>query len=165
MSARPIQVYLDSQDYSRLSEPSLGAELRSVLDYLIQKSNERSIDVRLSLPHVMEGIAVDPRNFVYAKRRLQLMKALSHGRCLVDTFSLLRLEGANVECLDLSESVLRDDGVWFPGLHSIDMELPSLTDIFLENETFRAANRQTRRRIKAEMLRPDGRLTPKGQDT
>lgn len=144
-SRRPL-VYLDSSDFSVLSDPRrLTPALEKVLFRLRQAASESLVDFRFSVIHVCEIAPVSTSSQEAARRRAQLIWDLCGTHALIDHHSLLRQE-----VLHGVLSATSNEGKWYP---PIDDFLP--TNIFGHcreelDATFRreGMNREHRRKAK-----------------
>lgn len=114
----PVQVYLDSSDYSRLSETHLDPELRAVKEQLFRLRDEGACEYRYSYVHVLEMAPVDETAINASERRLGLAMELCGTRCLRSTDAI---EGhelvrgvTNAERADVAYA-FSDFGDWLPG--------------------------------------------------
>lgn len=101
----PIVVYLDSSDYSTLSDPARLAtdpSLADVLAALLQLRDRSVCEFRYSFVHVMEMLPLDENSFTRAEARLGLMQDLCGRKCIRPYDEIDREELKNA----LNQSVL-----------------------------------------------------------
>jgi hypothetical protein len=125
----PIQVYLDSSDYSRLSDHrahEADPQLNALLQYLLQAVSARRVEIRFSAIHVAEAAQTTPDAQPHALSRVRLMKRLSQGRCLIYWEDLVQLDvlsavlgrrGRNIE-MRFPAYAYSNDGQYYPDISS-----------------------------------------------
>ncbi len=161
--AKPIQVYLDSSDFSNLSNPAIRtSEHEAVERRLLEWQQLGKIDLRFSYVHVIEAAPVRREDIELAKRRLIHIQHLCGHRSLIDPFSLLEHE---IRCVasqvQLSnEFVYRDNGLWMPPLDEKSLDVPSPTKVLREEIDSMNLNRQQRRAAHSRFLGKNGQLRP-----
>lgn len=112
----PLQVYLDSGDYSALSRPSKTAELQAIETELIAMQADGHIQMRYSHLHVIEAAPVDKASIQFAEARFQKIQSLCGSRCFASALSIIEEEVRHPgEMKPYRENQLhRDDGNWLP---------------------------------------------------
>jgi hypothetical protein len=83
MRNKKLQIYLDSDDYSKLSNPNVLAKephKREIRDYLLQLVERNIIEIRYSVLTISEMIHVDESAKSYAVQRAELLASLSRGK-------------------------------------------------------------------------------------
>lgn len=86
-----IQIYLDSDDYSKFSNPKVLAkepQKKKVRDYLIQLVEKNIIEIRYSSLTICEMIHKDKSAKHYAVQRAELLVSLSRGKVLLPIYDL-----------------------------------------------------------------------------
>lgn len=113
---RPVTVYLDSSDYSLLSDPKrLTVELSSVLAHLQQWSNEGSIACWFSGAHLSEMAPLDSVYIDAAQRRANLLVELCGTKALISPDRLLAQELRSAVGMDKStHSIFSSEAEWYP---------------------------------------------------
>jgi hypothetical protein len=129
---RALIVYLDSNDYSRLSDPKIGGsgQFAPIKQYLRNAIDQGAIDVRYSMAHVVEACHRDATSKKLALARASLMSEFSgprvmkyFGRVLQEEL-MVRAPGLTTASIPLS-----DVGEWFPQMPNIGREIQDgLTD-------------------------------------
>lgn len=118
---RPLIVYLDSSDFSVLSNSKTRTpEVVDVESQLIYWQEQGLIELRFSYVHVIEAAATEHRYSDLASNRFLQMKRLCGFNCLVDPIRILEHEATNLskyEYVDL-KNFLNDKGDWFPNIDS-----------------------------------------------
>lgn len=111
-----LRVYLDSSDYSVLSDPDKAArEAPGVHDVLQRLKDAGSVEFFFSAAHLTEMAPVKPTYADAALRRGNMLVALCGGNCMVHHETLFRAEVS--AALGLSASVATPfdrAGKWFP---------------------------------------------------
>jgi hypothetical protein len=167
---RPIQVYLDSSDYSRFSQecdlprdPRLGA----VLTCLERLVSEGKIVVRYSLLHITEATHLDPSARPQATSRARMIVRLSDAHCLrpflelpvYDVFHHI-LVARNKRCrLPFPDYAFADDGRWYPDITKVALSFRSKLRQLLQDQ-LRASGLPRSERLSLEKnLLKKGKLT------
>jgi hypothetical protein len=96
---RPICIYLDTQDYSRLADLNRtnDAELQLVRDHLLERVADGSVEIRFSVIHLWEFLK-DPSQQDLALRKVEVIEALCGDRVFrypADVFSAERVAVAS----------------------------------------------------------------------
>jgi hypothetical protein len=81
---RPIQIYLDSDDYSKLSDLKIldkEPRKREALSFLLECIEKNIIEIRYSVLSVAEITHLDDNSIHYAKARAKLLMRLTEGKC------------------------------------------------------------------------------------
>lgn len=160
---RPLQVYLDSSDFSNLSDPAKRTPaLEDVERSLLEWQQAGKIDLRFSYAHVVEAAPVRREDLKLAKGRLIHIQRLCGRRCLVDPFSLLEHEirRAAFQAQLSNEFVYRDDGQWTPPIDAKALDIPSPAKILREEIDSMCVNRKQRRAAEGQFFDKSGRLRP-----
>jgi hypothetical protein len=88
---RPLQVYLDSSDYSEIAErnnKSNKHELENTYQFLLDARERGKIEIRYSSITILECIQQKAEHKEYALRRAQAIEKLSQGSVLKDVMTL-----------------------------------------------------------------------------
>ena len=89
----PLQIYLDSNDYSNLSK-AMGSKAhpdRPIFDGLCDLVDQNLIEIRFSAVHIVEMTHLDARSKPAALQRARCLQRLTRGRCFrywIDTEAL-----------------------------------------------------------------------------
>ncbi len=156
--ACPIQVYLDSSDFSNMSIPQRTHEADSVRHFLLENVRCGEIEIRFSAAHLMEAAATEQQYLNCSRERFLLMRELCGERCFIDPFSLMRNEASDTTT-KVQEYPGRDDGIWLPRLENINMDIPDLKATLLEQLDQAPINRSQRRHLTARLIGKDGGLS------
>lgn len=147
----PLQVYLDSSDYSVLSEAMLDAKHNKagIFETLCKHVDRGDIEIRFSSVHVIEIAHLDSRSRELALRRAECLQRLSGGKCF-----RYWLEIPAYECINLLtnqpvfENVASNNNYWHPDLSDTALSLRELLiDEFRKIATESTPNRQQRRNL------------------
>ena len=116
-----ITCYLDSQDYSALTDPKLGTpDRREIAEALLHFARSKQVRFAFSAAAVCEAVALTPDAAHLAELKADLLSDLCGSNALV---SFDRLVGAEVEALSLRSDrpgdMLDPQGRWFPDI-SVD---------------------------------------------
>ncbi len=117
-----INVYLDSSDYSVLSDPSRSSsEVESILSQLEKFLRDGRIVCWFSAASVAEAVPLAPTFLPAARNRLEMIKRLCGNNCLVDVSALAAIERDAVlkRRPPLLNEVRRVDGRWTPNINEI----------------------------------------------
>jgi hypothetical protein len=162
---RPLQIYLDSSDYSVLSDamdnPSHPAA--ELFGKLCQWVDIGKIEIRFSSVHVIEIAHIEDTAKDAALRRAKCIARLSNGKCF-----RFWLEMPARECLNILtgrpiyDGLTSNTGEWHPDLSGEAQALQKmLMDGFKEILEKTATNRHQRRSIRRRFF-PKDRLSKEG---
>ena len=154
----PIQVYLDSSDYSALARRPHDPSAWAVAEYLEAKTAEGLVEVRFSAVHIMEMLALAREHIERADERFAVVQRLCGRRCLVPPSEVWDAELSQPEGV-VSPGALRNDrGDW---IGCLDELISTTTESLVGG--LRAAmashlggGRQARRRVE-KYFSADGR--------
>lgn len=161
---RPFQVYLDSCDFSVLSDPSKRTqEIIALENQLINWRNAGLIELRFAYPHLIEAAPIGVQYIEEARCRVQKIAELCQGKALAAQDKIFHSEIKRLLGeLNESNSVLMDDGDWLPDMSGNIMEFDpakqikkSITDMHL--------NRANTRKVFKQLLTPDGKIRLQGK--
>lgn len=121
MSNQPIHVYLDSSDYSRLSNPSAQTESTiEIRNQLLEWSKSGQVRFLYSGILLLEMAPIEAIHTPLASLRADLLVDLCGRNALISFDRLLMLEFASINIQRPSgESARSSDADWFPDLGSI----------------------------------------------
>lgn len=148
---RPLQVYLDSSDFSNLCR----VENAQILKRLMGFSSSGFVEFRFSVVHILEGVAVNQQYLEASKARFEVMDALCGRKCLVPPFEVMRREAEE----DASWVPHRDNGEWFPFENLDDLEIPTYVQTCRELLADSSLNRLQRRALSKQIFDARGHLT------
>lgn len=132
---RPIQVYLDSSDFSDLANiRSKPPEYEKVRQYLLKMRDVGLINMCFSEAHVIEAAPTSVGAIPAASERFRSIKELCGKNCLMHPVDLMTRE-VSQEALAVSRqpSVLRGDGSWMPRLFDIEDIVPNVEQLVRED--------------------------------
>jgi ketosteroid isomerase-like protein len=149
MSRRPVQVYLDSNDYSTLSDPRTAdrTEAQETLRYLRHATREGTIDIRFSIVHIVEACHRGDASKPLAVARVKLIAELSGPRVMRHPGDIVADEvaasrRAGTEVVEASDN----NGRWFPRLPSLGRDVRRAVEAGIQEGTDSVAlNRKARR--------------------
>lgn len=169
MQPSPVRIYLDSSDYSVLSDPMKQArEAPGVLEELLQLRDTGQAEFFYSGAHITEMAPTEARYTDAAIRRSAVMVQLCGTNCMIHHSTLFQAEIS--VALGLSECVqdpIDRAGQWFP--HVGEMSPVSAADHLLAlrtniTELFPNANRAEKRRAQRKLTKK-GALRPSAQSS
>lgn len=117
MISSPIQVYLDSSDYSTLSRPfvELLPEDRAVLEWLRQNQRRGTIEIRYSMVHLVEACHRDVNSKESAVARAKLIGDLSDTKVMRSIPDIVCSEaGVANRPIDVIGHAFDNHGKWYP---------------------------------------------------
>ncbi len=149
-STRPLQVYLDSSDFSLLSDPLRAtAELDEVLGRLTSYKNTGQVQFRFSAVHVFEAAPVGAGSQLSAQRRARLMHDLCGNCSMIGYLEIMKAE-ANGDAVH----PYSDEGKWYPDITDL-LPVNFLTAQKTELDSIlkqKGVNREQRRRKSKEVF-------------
>lgn len=131
----PIQVYLDSSDYSILSDPkSEDKKIEQTKAQLLSFLDRGVIEIRFSGIHILEMAHTSLKNRDLALKRFKVLEELCRNKALLYVSEMENIELATVakgqiNSLDV-QTIANDEGKWCPDM------IPQLGDLkkFIINE-------------------------------
>lgn len=133
----PIQVYLDSSDFSNLANPTTRTkEIVAVETFLVEMQDRGLLELRFSEAHVTEASPVNPNAIPAGLARLSTIQTLCGLKCLSHPTDLIQSEVNSVHSgdpLSKRRRALRlDNGYWFPSAFRLGTILPTRDEILTE---------------------------------
>jgi hypothetical protein len=146
----PIQVYLDSSDFSNLANPATRTkEIVAVETFLVEMHDRGLLEIRFSEAHVTEASPVNPSAIPAGLARLSTIQRLCGLKCLSHPADLMRGEIDSVHSGDPLRkrrcAVRRDDGYWFHSAFRLGTILPTREELL--TELVSKLPRETRRKF------------------
>lgn len=94
---QPLQIYLDSSDYSNLSKPDayLSTELKNLKNQLLTLTKNGAVEIRFSAAHISEIAHLEFRHKTQATQRATLISDLCLGKAMKWPQELFALEAAS----------------------------------------------------------------------
>ncbi len=165
----PIRVYLDSCDYSDLSNPRVLQQSpikQSVLHFLRECVASQYIEIVFSAVTVSELIHLQDSAKEHAIRRAGLLEALTNGRALVPPHVLFKAEALNLaaakEAVLEEHDLYSDDWCWMPFKSTISQEIEGFRELSIkqakEGLIKHGLPRAERKRLEKKMFNR-GRIT------
>lgn len=156
-----ISVYLDSQDYSTLSNENISKDERIIKDRLLELANSGEVDFFFSCVVVCEVAPVGSSGIQPAIRRGDFLTEICKRNSLLNPFDLWENEiNSHGSFVSNKVEVKQTNGNWFPQIELDDP--PRFEDLFqsvLEEELENyAPTRQQRRALKRKIIK-NGKLT------
>lgn len=159
---RPITIYLDSSDYSRLSQSDRSTEMEQVRVRLIQLAELPSVLFVFSGIHISEMAPLESRYTGAASARTDLLVTLCERNALI---SFDRLVAMEIDCLRRQDPApvvaITREGTWFPDMGRIltpSQHIDAAREVDQQTRE-RGLNRKTRRLLKSKTTK-HGRLRP-----
>jgi hypothetical protein len=150
-NTRPLQVYLDSSDFSVLSEP----EHSDLLAWLVDASRAKRVEFRFSIVHILEGAAAGREYLSASKGRFTNIATLCGNNCMIPPYEVMRRELVGPS----PWSPIRNDGEWFPFPETMNLELPKIAELFEGLMRDQNLSRQQRRLLKKQLFDANGNPT------
>ncbi|MFV0889658.1 hypothetical protein ACNKH9_23225 [Metapseudomonas otitidis] len=149
-----IRVYLDSSDFSNLSQPSgkNTALMRNIRSKLINWVKKGEIEIRYSMAHIMEAVPVDLKTAELGRRRLDCIRQLCGKKVFTDPITLVTQELSQSSDVPLTS----DRGHWFPGMTKLWDETVDLTPEPLDS--------RNERRLLRSAIKSDAQFNNELQD-
>jgi len=149
MSGRPVQVYLDSNDYSVMSDPRRAGDVavQDALRYLREETRSGTIEVRFSIIHITEACHRDDVSKPLAVARAKLIGELSGPKVMRHLWDIVADEvtaarHAGIEGVEASD----DSGRWFPRIPNLGGDIRQAVESGIqEGADSVALNRKARR--------------------
>lgn len=146
--SNPLSIYLDSSDFSYLSNPVGDQEKKfAIKNKLKVWVDAGKIEIRYSMTHIMEALPTQERAVELGRQRLSCIQELCGKKVLLDQITLITNEFSPQK----QQSVVNDNGCWFPLLEFLD----ELSD---QDEKAATLNRKERRILAAELRKSKGDL-------
>jgi len=158
---RPLQIYLDSSDFSNLSNPGRPSVYDDIERKLLTWLDAGAIEIRFSYLHVVEASPIKPENIESARARFQKIVQLCGKKCLTSTISIIEREISNPgewQLASYSDWLYRNDGDWLPSTEGLAIEELSLPGMLRKEIHSAASDRITRRKMERELFDSRGRL-------
>lgn len=157
MSNRPIHVYLDSSDYSRLSNPNAQTESTiEIRNQLLEWSKSGQVKFLFSGILLLEMAPMEAVHTPLASLRADLLVDLCGRNALISFDRLLMLEFTSINIQRPSrESVRSSDADWFPDLGNIISPVnwaEAIQDVDSAGKKHNL-NRQQRRALKRKVFK------------
>jgi hypothetical protein len=153
--SRPLQVYLDSSDYSDFSrdrEFQPASDLQ-VLDFLSAAVRKQQIQIRYSIVHVIEACHRDGPSKSHAVARVRTIHELSNLCVMKPPLAVISGECREASAGESGADIpFDDDGRWYPDPGNLGKEMrsnlrPMIEAAIREKGANRAARRFARRRL------------------
>jgi len=127
---RPFQVYLDSSDFSVLSDPSRRTqEIITLENQLISWRNAGLIEMRFAYSHLIEAAPIEPKYTEVFRCRTQKIAELCQGKALAAQDKIFRAEIRALSGEPVKNGyIFMDDGDWLPELSDDLADLTELLD-------------------------------------
>ena len=162
---KPLVVYLDSSDYSELSNPRLKDPGRDALrTELLRWSKSGAVQFAFSAVHLSEMAPLDPAYSPAATARAELLSDLCGRNCFIPFDELIKLELGRAMAGHPSKiQPLSSTGDWFPPVEDIMPPVqivPTLLDELDAMGKERGLSRKSRRELKQKLITGDRQLKP-----
>ena len=165
MRAPPIQIYLDSSDFSNLSDPGKRSpEHVEVERQLLAWKEAGLIEIRFSYAHVIEAAPVKREDLHFARRRLGYIKSICGLHCLACPITIVEEElrrVCNGVVREIPGGLYRNNGDWIPELGNDILDIPSPEKLLREELVAMNLGRDARRKAERTYFHHAGGLKPK----
>lgn len=166
---RPLQVYLDSSDFSVLSDSAKRTqEIITLESQLVNWRNAGLIEIRFAYPHLIEAAPVGQQHIEASRCRAQKIAELCQGKVLAAQDKIFMAEIRNLIGESVKQDyVFMDDGDWLP---DISDNVTGSDELFDHAKQIQKAvaemrlNRADTRKALKQFLTADGKLRPLGKD-
>lgn len=157
---RPLQVYLDSSDFSNLSHPERRKSFENVERQLLVWQAEGLIELRFSYVHVIEAAPIAPEHIPDARARTECIARLCGPKALKSPADLFVLETRALQSRSAvpRDSVLVNNGNWMPDNIREIIDLPPIGQLVNEDLANESLNRAMRRKLQKNCISGAGRL-------
>lgn len=158
--ARPLQIYLDSSDFSNFADPRGSETYPEVERELVEWSDAGLIEIRFSYLHIVESSPVRPEYIPASKARMAKIKQLCGQKCIRSTISIIEREISSPGAWrtpDYLDWIFPDDGNWFPNIDDLDTDL-SINEMLRREIKTSGADRASRRKLEREWFDSRGDL-------
>lgn len=146
--SKPLSIYLDSSDFSYLSNPVGDQEKKfTIKNKLKGWVDSGKVEIRYSMTHIMEALPTQERAMELGRQRLSCIQELCGKKVFLDQITLI----ADELLPQKKQCVLNDNGCWFPLLAFLD-------GLFDQDEGTATLNRKERRILAAEFRKSKGDL-------
>lgn len=145
--SKPIVVYLDSSDYSVLSDSrhANDGSLVRVREFLTDAKSSGIIEIRFSMVHVVEAFHRNPGSRNHAIARAQLITELSGRQVLRYFGEIVRRESST--SAGRSEVAYDDRGLWHPDYPGLGNEIQSAISSGIQRAIETVPSNRKERRI------------------
>lgn len=145
----PLRVYLDSADYSSLSDPRRATAVSAeIVERFVALRDARQVEFWFSGLHISEMAPLEDKSVEAAIARGQLLAKLCRKNALVSFDQLIELELRAVSQGDTQPSnVFAPDGTWFPDIGPVFEPISRMNVAAMVDELIReqGGNRSARR--------------------
>ena len=152
----PIVVFLDSNDYSDLSNPKRSEAMEETRRLLIDLSKSPSVSFTFSGMLVSEMAPLESKYTDYAAARTDLMIELCGRNTFLSYDRVIKAEIARLSSMDDKPIVsTKDDGTWFPDIGGVmtPMQFIGATSAINEKGVELGLNRKERRALNCKASR------------
>lgn len=114
---KPLTVYLDSSDFSILSNPSQRtSEIIAIERELLSLQETGAIELRFSYAHILEAAPVSKDSIQFAKQRFSYISEVCANKCLASHIEIIEHE---VKALAITSrtsqfDIFNDNSMWLP---------------------------------------------------
>lgn len=161
---RPIQVYLDSNDYSDLSKAMNDPRhpYVKIFEGLCSYVDRGKIEIRFSPIHIIEMAHIDARSKDAALVRARCLKRLTDGKCFRYWDEAIAFECRDfIDGMMSFESVTNDNAVWHPDISIVARSMKqTFADEAKKCIADSGSNRHQRRMLERQYF-PNGQLSRK----
>ncbi len=116
-TSRPLVVYLDSSDFSILSNPSKRTlELVNIEKELLSLQDKGLIEFRFSFAHILESAPISKESIQYSKQRFAYIQSICENRCVASHIEIIENEinAISINSTHSQSTIYNDCSMWFP---------------------------------------------------
>ncbi|KWS45739.1 hypothetical protein [Pseudomonas syringae] len=153
---KPSVVYLDSSDYSTLSDPKRDSRTEQLCGRLLGLAKRPSIMFVFSGAHISEMAPLEARHAESAVRRTELLTQLCGRNTLISLDRLILMELAQLAGHpSASHAIIDTNGQWFPELSQLITPVQKLDvqGVFDRQIADMNLNRKMRRHVQGSILK------------
>ncbi len=157
---RPITVYLDSSDYSRISDPRRSAEMSALREKLKELASRPSVSFVFSSAHLSEMAPLESRYADAASARADVLVELCGRNALIALPTLMEEENDRLRREDNAPvTAINSDGTWFPDVGMLLTPVQWVDNLkthLTDQVTAMGLNRKLRRHVRGKILKRGG---------
>ncbi len=161
---RPIQLYLDSSDYSVFSDSrKISEENLKIKNTLISLVRKKMIEIRFSFIHVLEMAHISLKDRPLSILRFKTVAELCNNKAFkplpeIEKIEFERIAKGNQNPTDI-EVVINDNGQWFPDFSSTVGDFKKIITALIYDYLQKLNISQEQKRIAKKRILHDGNLT------
>ena len=154
----PLQIYLDSSDFSNLSDPAKRVPFVDVERQLLAWRDQGLIDLRFSFVHVAEFAPIGPEHLSAAQMRADCITRLCGSKTLKAPGDIVQSEISSFieNGVWTRDHIFDDSGNWMSSSFRESMDIPPLPEMMTEATNNVIANLSVNRELRRKAKRRVG---------